>query len=319
MNILNGYALNSLLKADTEYRGKIADALATYRASMERVHAESKKYKDENEYVRNHQPAHAEKAMNAINSARKQFETELKSTVRTMRESVSKYLTEPLNTDFSAKLKLYADFGVPMCKSEVTALLKMNDGNPFGLRALDSVLAKTGADWRLDYKDVGQYENDIEKLERMAANLSVYVPDEYHHEGCELYKNVRVRYFKQGSNETYESGSTFDSVTLIMNSVDHQTTMDAVKAMQQSWSADVSTPGIDTASEHMRKEKLALNESLRAQGISDEYLENVPDDAKTTTSVKESDEKALELARNLGRRDADAVNAYNKGMDVYKR
>lgn len=319
MNIINGYALNSLMKADTEYRTKLADAFATYRTSMERVHNESKKYKDENEYVSTHQPQHAEKAMSAINGARKQFVTEIKSTVRTMRESVGKYLSEPLNTDFSAKLKLYADFGVPMCKSEVTALLKMNDGNPFGLRALDSVLAKTGADWRLDFKDIGQYETDIEKLERMAANLPVYVPEEYHHEGCELYKNVRVLRFKTDSYETYESGSTYDSVSIIIGSADHTSTMDAVKDMAQSWSADVSTPGIDSASEHMRKEKLALNENMRAQGIPDEYLEDVPDDAERTTSVKQSDAKALENARNMGRNEANAASAYKKGMDIYKR
>lgn len=318
MNIINAYAFDGLMKADTEYRSKIETALSTYRTSMERVHNEAKKYKDEDSYIRNNQPGHAEKAMSAINGARKQFANELKSTIRTMRESVGKYLTEPLNTDFAAKLKLYADYGVKMCKSEVTALLKMNAGNPFGLRALDSVLAKTSADWRLEYRDIGQYEQDIEKLERMAANLPVYAPDEYHHEACELYKNTRVRYFKQGSNETYESGTTFDSVSIIMNSVDHKTTMESVETMRQSWAADVSTPEISTASEHMRKEKLALNESLRAQGFADEYLDKVPDDAKTTTSVKESDEKALGLARELGARDAGAVKAYNKGMEAFK-
>lgn len=318
MNIINAYAFNELMKADTEYRSKIETALSTYRTSMERVRNEAKRYKDEDDHIRNNQPGHAEKAMNAINSARKQFEAELKSTIRTMRENLGKYLSEPLNTDFAAKLKLYDDYGVKMCKSEVTALLKMNAGNPFGLRALDSVLAKTSADWRLEYRDTRLYEQDIEKLERMAANLPVYAPDEYHHEACELYKNTRIRYFKQGSNETYESGTTFDSVSIIMNSVDHKTTMESVETMRQSWTCDVSTPQIDSTSEHMRKEKLALNESLRAQGIADEYLDEVPDDAKTTTSVKESDEKALGLARELGARDADAVKAYNKGMEAFK-
>lgn len=319
MNFINGYAFDSLKRADETYRAATADALSAYRTDMNKVRETAKKYKDENEYINSRQPQLAETTRAALQSARNTFVTEVKSTARTMRESLGKYLSEPLNTDFQNKLKLYSDFGVPMCKSEVNAMLSLNKGNPFGLRALATVLERTKADWRLSYRDVGQYEKDLEELDKYVVNPPVYIPGEYHSEGCELYRKVRIKRTASDGKSVYESGSTYDSVAIIIDTNIHESMAEKAQGMRQSWTADINTPAISKASKEEVKRLEEENKYLKKEGVLDKYLNVIPDEEESTTRIEESNDKGLQLARDLGLRDAKAEEAYRTGMEVWKK
>lgn len=319
MNYINGKAFMELQDAEKTYQARATAALSEYRHKMQDVTERSKKWKNEQEYIDNHQPELADKARGELKSARDAYVSAVKNTVSIMRQSLSRYLAEPLNADFQNKLKLYSDFGVPMCKSEVVAMLKLNDGCAFGLRALSKVLSTTGAAWRVDFKDVAQYEDDIEKLEMYALNPPLFTPDEYHHESVQLFAHERIPMTTADKKGTYLSGSEYDSLSLILDRAAHKTATETIAAMQQSWTADVSSASISAASEKLKKEQLAQNEALRNYGIPEEYIDKVPDDAESTTHVQESESEALRIARELGQRDADAAAAYEKGMAVYKK
>lgn len=313
MNLVNRTIFKSMKTAIETCMETTKNIFAEYKAEMNKEKAVSKKFVDADGYYAEKQQIAAEKARNKLISANKELRTSLAADAHSMKKSMETYLAEPMNSNFVTKLKVYADFNIPMTRTEINSLLALNAKNPVGLRALKHVIERTHTPWELKFQDIGALEEDVWKVERLSKH-ALYTPLEYGVEAMEIFKGERMISVREDGS-TYEDGRTYDSISLMIERQTVSIFLDDIEKMEKVWIADIDTPDISRASKQEAKYQNEVNDDLRKAGIDEKYLDEIDTDPESTTSV-ESDPAARLIAELQSGKDIkgyrDAVGAYMK-------
>lgn len=304
MNYLNGKCFLTLRNAGTAFLENVNGALLQYRTEKAKASETARKFKDEGEYLRNVLPPLKEKALSTITAAQKEFSDTIRVETASLKTQLQKHFQQPVNEKALTLIRTANEFSFPLSRTEVESFLKVNEGNPYGLRALRSTLEKGNSKYRVSFRDVTEYENDLSQLEQMAVNPIGY-DTEYHPEMCDLFRD-KSDTATRPDGSTYETGTPYTSTSLLMRRGVFEIAMDRLPTMADSWTADVGTPEIMTASEAMKKESETMNQTLRAEGVAESDLEPIPDPGESSVSVESSE--GLELAREHGRRSSRSVD-----------
>lgn len=283
MNLINRTIFKGMKTALENHMAAVKGIFAEYIKETTKEKEVSKKFVDADGYYAEKQKIAADKARSALNREYESIRKSLKADAYNMKKSLKDYLAAPMNDNFVTKLKVYADFGIKMTRTELESLLAQNENNPVGLRALDHVLKTTHSTWTLNFRDLGDLEDDIVKVERIAATM-MYTPLEDHLAACEIYKGtpmLRVR----DDGSTYNNG-THDSVSILMESSSVTSFYDSIEQMEKAWIADVTTPDISRASKTEADNRNEIDDTLRRNGIPEQYLDHIDTDPESTTTVE---------------------------------
>ena len=288
MNLINRSIFRGMKKALEDHMNAVKGILATYTKEANAAREEARKFKAEDEYYAEKQKIAADKARSALNREYDSIRKSLKADASNMKKSLKDYLAAPMNPDFVTKLKVYSDFGIKLTRTELESLLAINENNPVGLRALNHVLEATHTPWKLNYRDLGSLEDDIVKVERIAATM-MYTPIEDHLAACDIFKGTPLLRMRDDGS-TYSNG-THDSVSILMESSSVTSFYESIDEMEKAWIADVTTPDISKASKTEADNLNEIDDTLRKNGIDERYLDHIDTDPASTTTV-ESDPAA---------------------------
>ena len=225
---------------------------------------------------------------------------EVDELLASLQRELRKFLAEPLKTDALAKLRTANEFSLPLSKTEIEAFLTANENNYCGLRVLQAVLERGHSKYQISFHGIEEYETDLERLTVFSACPIAYDMD-YHGEMCDLFRDVKEIAIRQDGT-TYEYGPNYSSESLLFARGNFEIGMDRVVEMAKTWTADISTPAITRASNALRQEIEEMNQSLRAEGVSEENLEMIPDSGETSLKIERSEE--IDLAKRLGQEKA---------------
>ena len=285
MNIINETLIDLLISAAETLRNETCRILQSYRTKRDYEHKIAERYKDENAYFQQEQSKLASIARDDITRAEKAFSAKVEEYTGKMEEQLKKHLSMPVNSQFREKLSMLADFGIQPEKIEIDDLISLNGGNQIGLTALAKTLEKVNSPYKLKYHTTADYQADIGKIRNLAVNLK-YIPNEYHSEGCEIYKGIYADLVLP-NGRVIGNGINYDSVSLLTNAVVFENTMKEIQGFKDIWSADCSYSEADNADE----------------------TESNPESG---TTVEESNSEGIKVAKQLGRDSAKAQENYNR-------
>lgn len=312
MNLINRSIFKGMKNAIEKHMAAVKGILAEYTKETNKEKEVSKKFVDANGYYAEKQKIAADKARSALEREYADIRASLKADAGNMKRSLETYLAEPMNANFVTKLKVYADFKIPMTRTEINSLLKLNENNPVGLRALAHVVEATNTPWKLNYRDLGSLEDDIVKIERIAGTM-MYTPVEDHMAACEIFKGSPILHLRDDGS-TYQNG-THDSVSILIESSSATSFYESIDEMEKAWIADVTTPDISRASKTEADNLNDVNRMMQEQGIPAQYLDHIDTDPESTTTVESDPAKRLieEMRQSVNKENyRDTMGAYMK-------
>lgn len=294
------------------YSRKVSFILANYENEMEKVQSDAGKFNEDykKEFIAEKQKSLAGKAKHDLAEAADDFREKTLKDAEALRNQLDDVLCKPVSIALMNHLNVYNQFGIVPSRSQITALLTLNEGNQLGLQAIKSMLSKNHSPLTINFPGVKQFEDDIDVVEKLAYAADHHVPYDHFHAGCEVYKNDRVTY-RRADGSTYENGQVWDKIELTTQNVKMKTLVDAVGKMGDAWLDAVTSATIDAASEEYLKEE---REKAYVNGEEAPTLPDVP----PTTTVEKTNDDAVELAGSIGRETAACNAASLKGSKYEK-
>ncbi len=302
MNKGNQAIFKKITDAAQDYRVTVRVALEKYRADAE--HA--KLLKDETGYM----AAAKTNARNRIDQAEKSFRKAVSDQLPELKKELRQHLATRPNPGFLDALRVYSDFGIVPTRSDVEALVDANGGNPLGLRALNRVLEKTGAKFRVNAPDSAQYEADLKALDHLANREVKYSQNELHTELAAIYKGTpRLQYRPDGSS--FDSGYKWDGTGLLISSNGFESAINSLAPMAERWSAAM-LPDFDQIQNYEPTTDPDTGEKISAaRQFADDYRAT-----KDAAAVTE-DGAGIEQAKAIAEKNAENTATYNKVMEHY--
>lgn len=286
-----------------DYRVKVKEALARYKAEKKKAEESVSKYqeayKKEALAAAMQEPTTTAKA--AIRQAGKEFQVEMRRHVTALRQELERHLTAPMDANFSQQLKIYREFGIAPSKTETQMLLRMNGGSTLGIRALAAVLEATGANVRLQYRKPDEYVRDLEKLERVtAAAVNPVFSIEDANTALELFRGepwLSVR--PDGS--TFNGGAKVSFLSLNADSALFESLQNSLDKMGDVWQADVSYKIEDVV------DAILTEREWKEEAAAAEREGREPQPAQQPESTTQFEPEGIMLAREIGQQTARAT------------
>lgn len=216
-----------------------------------------------------------------------------------MKETLACWVSEPANPVFLAQIKAYWDFDLSLSRTELEALVAGAGGSYVGLRCLDTLAGRSGL--RVSVPSVEDFGKDLERIKMDFWSLRLYGPVG---EGdvLDLLPDV----------VTY-NGQQMGVPTVNQATLAWQTARNLDKHLEEirgRWSSSVQ-PMVT-----VKEEAYGIDEQDAQEEADRIKAENA--EQRTTAesiTVDDSGNAAVKVARELGRRQAEA----NQAADVVKR
>lgn len=312
MNLHAKSAIETVIRGYETLSDRVTQILSKYADGMAKAKREAAAYKNEDEHISKARERLLPEARDGLASVAASFASVTRKTADDMRAQLRKALAETPPSGVLENLQLYNGLGVVPTRTEAEALLESNGGNLLGLRGLASLLTRTKAPFRLDYSDPAALEKDIALLERLADSADHYAPSDLHTVACDVFRGDHITR-KAANGREYSSGEVWDSIALIGRRADVESAVKRLPEIRDRWAADVSTRLVDDVSAEMIRQQEAEAEML-AQARGEEYKpEEIPQ--SQTRIVEDAATRAVEIAREAGRRDAvyeDVIGRFAK-------
>ena len=286
------------------YLSGTAAALRKYRQASESARREAGRYKDEAEYIRQKETAAAKAARREIDQARTALESQITIAVKGLREELHQHLTTKPQTAFLDTLRVYADFNIQPTKAEIEAMIDQNKGNSLGYKALNAVLEKTGAEYRIDAFSVDGYEEDLHTLEKLAEPTTLCAPDEYYPEAVAVFSGEPALYLR-ADGSTVDNGRKHDKTSILVYATAFRENMGKLDGMEARW-----TDGILPSLKHFAPDNEDTEKAPEQQ-----YEEEYADTARTGAECTEHQGEAFAL--QLGKEANAAADSRKAVLDHY--
>lgn len=304
MNKLNVAIFKLIVNAAGTFKTSFSDALKQYRSEMEKARKYAAKFKDEESVLNSQRSLLVATAQEKIRKAQRIFASELERYTNQLSDQLQNHVSEPLDTGFRDQLHTIAQFGLKPSKTQIEALLKTNAGNAIGIAALSKVLSDVGSPYRVCFRNIEEYESDLQKIRRLMIDPVAYdiennpyaiSADNLHHEAVEVMSGVE-QLLVRDDGSTYTNGRHWDNTSLLIARSEFDIAVEDIEKMQHSWISDVS---FRAAEEQNESDKLK-SELLSSIDADQEQAE----EHKSSTIVTDSDNDALQLAMELGKASA---------------
>lgn len=218
-----------------KYKEREQEALSFYRQELGKAKTTASAYKDEQNYIRQHQEQLTSTTRQEIAAAEKEFcDTIHNEVVPALRAELAGHITAQPKADFMRTLSYYQQFGIPVDGQEVKLLAYDCEGNFLALRALAAVAAKSGIS--VKFPTIKEYSGIIDRLERMAQPPLMYCPFDYLTEGVDVLPDTPLR---RSDGSMYGTSGRPTSTGLIISTQGMEATMKAVVEAGDTWSAAV--------------------------------------------------------------------------------
>ena len=286
-----------------DYRIKLAETIQRYNESKRKAEESVSKYQEayKKEALAAAMKKPTETAKAEVLKAGKELKAEMKLHAGKLREELQKHLCAPMDANFVAQLKLYRELDIAPTGFEAEALLKMNNGNSLGVRALSKLLEQTGASKRLTYRSLDEYGKDLEQVERVIASLENPVFDVGDvHTALELFGNEQWIHSRPDGS-TYTTGENLNFLLVNGASASFSSLQKSLEKMKGNWQADISYQLQDAIDAAMTEEEW----KSEVKAAEREGREPQPLEQPTSTTQVEGDGTAL--AREIGQATAKAA------------
>lgn len=313
MNLINRGIFSTLRKDIKEHMENVAGVYAAYTQDANNAAEYSSQFKDEKNVLSKRLENISSNSRNILDDEYKTFHGYMKGNLSSMEKSLQTYLSEPLNDNFLSKLRLYSDFGVPMSRTEVITLLKLNGSNPFGLKTLAAVMKQTNTPYTLKYRNVEALEDDLQLIRQLTTVR--YTPEAYHMVAINLMSDTSVTYLRDDGS-SYQTGTKYTGQQILMDRSTLLQALNMLDRIEQAWTADITTPAIERASADQLKHMEEVNERMRAEGVSEEYMDDTSIPESTTRIEKD---QTIENGKSQGRQSAEGQAKYDQVMSKYKK
>lgn len=301
---------SKIITAMTTYNDTVSAICEKYRKDLAAAAKYAAKYKDEKQILADKRAELSAEARKAIKYQGREMGVAVAECLDKLKDLVETDLCHAVPRGTLDLLNLYNTYGINPTKTEIEALVTINAGHPTGLRCIQAMLKKNGSAYTVKFADTNQLEDDIISLAQFAvmAEYTPAVPQEYLHEAVQIFagkketevvpapanaygtsvgdtlktnelaKAAHIYRFKDG--EAVDTMRDHDIISLQVACTDFTNMFTAAQNMSKYWSADVG--------------ELELSEA--------DY-ENLPAE-ESATSIEESEEPAIELAREMGKETA---------------
>ena len=231
MNRITEKSFENLKKSIDIYKSAVRKALAIYAADRERA----AEYKADVEQEKIDKAKG--KARSSIETARRTLNESAAAELATLSEEVVSHCMAQPSEAFRRSIELFSDFRVCPAAFEIRALIRESAGSPLAFRAINSLLEKTGSEWRVDFDGPEIFEADLRQLEHFTSEGILWEPTEEHSAVCEIMKGVARPVATSDGAATVYSGATWDSISLLAASGSFQSlekSLDEISARWQS-------------------------------------------------------------------------------------
>lgn len=316
MNQMNVALFKLIVNAAGTFKSRVNDALLEYRTEMNKARKYAEQFKDEQSVLNNQKSLLIANTREKIRKAQRMLASELERYTDQLTDQLHSHVSEPLDAGFRDQLLTIAQFGLKPSKTQIEALLKANGGNAIGIEALAKVLGDVESPYRITFRDITEYENDITKIRSLMIDPIAYDMngnDRYsdgeslHHEAVEVMSGLE-QLFAREDGTTYTKGFHWDNVSLLIARGVFESTVEDIEKMQDSWISDVS---FKTAEAQNDADNLKA-EILESVGAEPDQAE----DHESSTKITDSDSEAMRVAKQLGkdsaRKNAPMSEAYMK-------
>lgn len=309
MNKYISSTFDDLKREDENFRDAVKSALTDYRQTMSRATAESKQYKDEIAYINGKKAAAAQNALAAIQMATNAFSVALNTARKSLQDDLDQHLTTRPSAAFLDALRIYHDFNITPSHAEIKALMALNGGCTLGYKAINRMLEKTGAEWRVDAPDSAAYEADLTVLEKLSYGNFKFTPDGFLHEMTEVYEGTpNLRFRDDGTS--YDAGYKWNSTSLMLSSAAYKQDVSSFDAMADRWSStvlpslkhleayqdttDPETGETITAAQQMAQDARSTATAPEIERTNDQIIEGIRQQAKEKAENDEAARQALD-------------------------
>ena len=294
MNIKARNLINTIADRALAYSKHVSSIFSEYEEDMSQVKRDSANYKPEyaQKLVEEKRQQFAKATKAALKRDCDTFREKTAEDIEKVRDMLLDVLAKPVPSILLNHLDVYQRYGISPSKSQIDTLLTLNQGSQLGLMAIQSVLKKNGSPYSISFIGVDQFEQDLDRLEKLAFDADHLVPLENFHAGCEVYKDDKVT-IRRADGSEYNDGSNWDRIALNARQGEFFALAESLSEMANNWCDGVTNASINEASE-----KFIAEEKATAEENGEEFDDPTP---TPTTSVEESGSGAIELARQLGR------------------
>lgn len=307
MNQMNIQLFKLIVNAAETFKRRVNDALLVYRTEMNEARQYAARFKDETAVLNNQKSLLIASTQEKIRKAQRVLASELERYTDQLTDQLHSHVSEPLDAGFRDQLLTIAQFGMKPSKTQIEALLKTNGGNAIGIEALSKVLSDVESPYRITFRDITEYENDISKIRSLMFDPITYDmngTDQYsegenlHHEAVEVMSSLERLFFREDGTQ-YTKGFRWDNISLLIARNAFESTIEDIEKMQQSWIADVSFQAAEVQNE-AEEQKTDILDSDGAETDQAKQAE----DYESSTTITDSDSDAITLARKLGKESA---------------
>lgn len=285
------------------FKEKEMEVLACYKSELGKVKTAASAYKDEQNYIRQHQEQLDRDAQAQIAEAEKEFcDIIHNEVVPALRAELAGHITAQPKADFMRTLSYYQQFGIPVDEQEVRLLAYDCEGNFLALRALASVAQKSGI--AVKFPSVAEYGKVIERMERMAQPPLMYCPFEYLTEGVAVLPDTPLR---RADGSVYGTSGRPTSTGLIVSTQSMENAMKAIAEAGDTWSAQ-TVPEIGAYTDEKDED---------GEVVSTAAQQRAEDKMKSAKQVQTDSGEAVELARKLGKDAAQGKAQVVPGLAHY--
>lgn len=273
------------------YDGTITDIVKGYRTEKEAARAAASVYKNEDEEFERRLAGLKAKARAEIKKADEALVEAVKGkSVPLLREALGLYMLQTPNDGFVKRLRVFSEFGLTMTLAEARQLADIAADNNLSLRALASVAARSGI--KVDFPHVEDFENDLQRLEKLVRAPVCYVPQAYLHEGREIFEERPI--FRADGSIAYTVKC--DTISLLMTGVEFGSVFKELSEMGERWASSIIANVLPIEAAEKAAEHQAAAEAISVDG---------------------AEASNLEYARQLGKQRADARRESEAIMSQY--
>ena len=138
MNLRAKTIFDSIVTRARAYSGKVSSILANYENEMGNVQSEAGKFNEnyKKEFIAEKQKSLAGKTRRDLAEAADDFREKTLKDAEALRNQLDDVLCKPVSIALMNHLNVYNQFGIVPSRSQITALLTLNEGNQLGLQAI---------------------------------------------------------------------------------------------------------------------------------------------------------------------------------------
>lgn len=155
------------------YQDTVSSVLADFAKEREDARQYASKFKDEDSIFADRMHSCIPKVRNRLASINADFAGKIRMLHTDMENSLLDALCKPQGQAFLRLLDVYEQHGLLPSKTELNALVALNEGNILGFRLIGNLLKLVESKYSIQFPEVETLENTLEDLQHLAEEIEL--------------------------------------------------------------------------------------------------------------------------------------------------